>query len=142
MAVFLNTLEGVLAIGGLFLAIWLLQDWHNYTYCCGKFYNKRQFFCAVCNARLAGPCPACDKNQKWKGSGCMHCGHKLGDPISVPALPSSNVRTTPVPPTMPAILYPSSCPNCGVRPVGETFCGNCGENLLSTSDTTVMREQQ
>ena len=131
MAAFLNTLEGILVIGGLFLAIWFFQDWKEYTSCCGKTYNKRQFFCAVCNARLAGPCPACGKNQKWKGSGCMHCGHKLGDPVPIPSLPDTS-------PSLATINIPS-CPGCHNQILlGSTFCGNCGFNL----EQTVVREQQ
>ncbi len=94
---FLSGLGGFLLFIGFVAVIWFCQGWFNYTYCCGKSYNKRQFFCAVCNARVAGPCPACGKHQKWKGSGCMHCGHKLGDPvpISSPTIVRSIPNTSP-----------------------------------------------
>lgn len=132
---FLSSFGGFLLFIGFIAVIWFLQDWFNYTYCCGKSYNKKQFFCAICNARLAGPCPACGKNQKWKGSGCMHCGHKLGDPIP-PSPISARIPNTS--PSLTAINLPP-CPECRNQILpGSTFCGNCGFSL----EQTMIREQE
>jgi len=134
---FLSGLGGFLLFIGFVAVIWFCQGWFNYTYCCGKSYNKRQFFCAVCNARVAGPCPACGKHQKWKGSGCMHCGHKLGDPVPI----SSPTIVRSIPNTSPSLTTISlpCCPECHSQISPEyTHCGNCGFNL----EQTMVREQQ
>ncbi len=119
----------------------------HYVQCykCDKWHQKGDFYCTDCHIRIAGPCPNCGVDQKWRGSGCTQCGYNLttGEVVSLPS--PVNVRTTPIPPTIPgrpaATLY-LSCPHCGREtPQGSTFCGSCGANLELNLEQTIIHEQ-
>lgn len=118
---------------------------HGKCYNCSKYYAKGDKFCSHCRVRIAGPCPGCSEEIiQPRGPICTQCGYHFeeGTAISTPSKPSTITRL--IPNTSPSLtkIILSSCPNCRKKTSpGETFCGNCGENLLPISDTTVMREQ-
>lgn len=60
--------------------------YNTQCYKCNKWHREGETYCTYCYVLIAGPCPNCQVDQKWRGPGYTQCGYdtKSGTPVSTP----------------------------------------------------------